>query len=93
MRTWLPGSSAGDEDVPQAARVPDLRWWEDSVGTVWEARVEETLFSPIPDQRSKPRMRITFHEGGRRIGTELPEGRTLGELTFAELTALLYESD
>lgn len=92
MRAWLPGSKAAEEDVLRAAREPELRWWEDPVGTVWEARLEETHFPRSLEQRSRPRMRITFYDGGKRIGTELPDGRTLGELTAAELTALLYES-
>jgi hypothetical protein len=92
MRAWLPGSAATHEEVLRAGREPELRWWEDPVGTVWEAWVEETSFPPSLEQRLRPRRRIVFEQGGHRSGTELPEGRTLGELTPAELTALLYES-
>ena len=92
MRTWLTDATMADGDAERAAREPELRWWEDPVGTLWETRIEESRFPPTLEQRSRTRMRITFHAGARRIGTELPEGRTLGELTNAELSALLYES-
>jgi hypothetical protein len=92
MRAWLRESDATDEEILRAAREPELRWWEDPVGNVWEVRVEESLFPAGLEQRSRPRTRIVFQDAGRQLGTELPEGRALGELTGAELTALLYES-
>lgn len=91
MRSRLLGSGITDEAILQAAREPECRWWEDPVGGIWEIQIEVAP-SIRAEQRVRPRQRIIFGRQGEKMETELPEGRTLGELSAVELAALLYES-
>lgn len=91
MRSRRIDADTSPNAILKAAREPERRWWADPVGDVWEMRVR-----PAPsvrlEQRARRRQRIIFSRDGREIETELPEGRTLGELSTVELAALLYES-
>lgn len=91
MRSRLTGAEPSEETILQAAREPERRWWEDPVGGMWEIRVEEAP-SILPEKRIRPRHRIIFTREDNGNETELPEGRTLGELSTVELAALLYDS-